>query len=72
MWCLSKWSRNKIGRLVKDPYLPLFKKSLDDPLIINNKGKVNFFISQFYPPFLEVDLLDIPNNTSMLLWFTIP
>ena len=45
MWRLSKWSRNKAKRPVKDPYLPLFKKSLDDPLIINNKGKANFLIN---------------------------
>ena len=66
MWRLSKWSRNKVKRLVEDLYLPLFRKSLDDPLIINNKGKANFFINQFYPPPLEADLLDIFNNTSIL------
>ena len=64
MWCLSKWFRNKAGRLVEDPYLFLLKKSPDDPLIIDNKGKTKLFISQFYPPLLEVDLLDIFNNTS--------
>ena len=72
MWRLSKWFRNKTKRLVEDPYLPLFRKSLDDPLIIDNKGKAKLFISQFYPSFLEVDLLDIFNNTSMLPQFTIP
>ena len=72
MQYLSKWSRNKAKRLVKNPYLPLFKKSLDDLLIINNKGKAKIFISQFYPPFLEVDLLDIFNDTSTLPQFTIP
>ena len=72
MWRLSKWSRNKVGRLVKDPYLPLFRKSPDDPLIIDNKGKANFFISQFYSFSLEVDLLDIPNDTNTLSWFIIP
>ena len=72
MWRLSKWSRNKAKRLVKDPYLLLLRKSLDDPLIIDNKGKANLLISQFYPPPLEVDLLDIPNDTSTLPQFTIP
>ena len=72
MQCLSKQSRNKAKRLVKDFYLSLFRKSLDDPLIINNKDKAKLFISQFYPPFLEVDLLDIFNNTNMLFQFTIP
>ena len=72
MQCLFKWSRNKAKRLVKDPYLPPLKKSPDDPLIIDNKGKANFFISQFYPPSLEADLLDIFNNTSIFPWFTIP
>ena len=72
MQCLSKWSRNKAKRLVKDFYLPLLKKSLDNPLIINNKGKANLFISQFYPLSLEADLLDIFNNTNMLSQFTIP
>ena len=71
MWCLSKQSRNKAGRLVEDFYLFLFRKSLDDPLIIDNKGKAKLFINQFYPPFLEADLLDIFNNTSMLPQFTI-
>ena len=69
---LSKQSRNEVKRLVKDPYLLLLRKSLDNPLIINNKGKAKLFISQFYPPFLEVDLLDIFNNTSILPQFTIP
>ena len=72
MWCLFKWSRNKAKRLVKDPYLPLLRKSPDDPLIIDNKGKAKFLISQFYPPLLEVDLLNILNDTSMLPQFTIP
>ena len=72
MWYLSKWSRNKVKRLVKDSYLPLLRKSLDDPLIINNKGKAKLLISQFYPPLLEVDLLDIFNNTNILPQFTIP
>ena len=72
MWCLFKWSRNKTKRLVKDPYLPLLKKSPDDPLIIDNKGKANLLISQFYPPPLKADLLDIFNNTSTLPQFTIP
>ena len=72
MQCLSKWSRNKAERLVKDFYLPLLRKSLDDPLIIDNKGKAKLFISQFYPLFLEVDLLDIFNNINMLSQFTIP
>ena len=72
MWRLSKWSRNKAKRLVEDPYLPLLRKSLDDPLIINNKGKAKLFISQFYPPLLEADLSDIFNNTSTLPQFTIP
>ena len=72
MWRLSKWSRNKAGRPVKDPYLPPLRKSPDDPLIIDNKGKANLLISQFYPPFLEADLLDIFNDTSMLPQFTIP
>ena len=45
MWRLFKWSRNKAKRLVKDPYLPPLKKSLDDPLITDNKGKVKLFIS---------------------------
>ena len=72
MWRLSKWSRNKAKRLVKDPYLPLLKKSLDNPLIIDNKDKAKFFISQFYPPSLKVDLLDIFNNTSILPQFIIP
>ena len=72
MWRLSKQSRNKAKRLVKNPYLLLLKKSLDDPLIINNKGKANLFISQFYPPSLKVDLLDILNNTNTLPQFTIP
>ena len=66
MWYLSKWFKNKAKRLVEDPYLPLFRKSPDDPLIIDNKGKAKLFISQFYPLFLEVDLLDIFNNTSIL------
>ena len=66
MWRLSKWSRNKARRLVKDPYLPLLRKSLDNPLIIDNKGKAKLLISQFYPFFLEVDLLNIFNNTNML------
>ena len=72
MWCLFKQSRNKARRLVKDLYFPLLRKSPDDPLIIDNKGKANFFINQFYPPLLEVDLLDIFNNTSILPQFTIP
>ena len=72
MWRLSKWSRNKAKKPVKDPYLPLLRKSLDDSLIIDNEGKANLLISQFYPPFLEADLLDIPNNTSTLPQFTIP
>ena len=72
MWCLFKQSRNKAKRLVKDPYFPPLRKSLDDPLIIDNKGKAKLFISQFYPPPLEVDLLDIFNDTSILLQFTIP
>ena len=72
MWRLSKQSRNKAKRLVKDPYLSLFRKSLDDSLIIDNKNKAKLFISQFYPPFLEVDLLDIFNNTNILPQFTIP
>ena len=72
MWRLFKQSRNKAKRLVKDPYLPLFRKSLDDPLIIDNKGKANFFISQFYRPPLEADLLNIFNNTSIFPQFTIP
>ena len=72
MWRLSKWSRNKARRLVEDPHLPLLRKSPDDPLIIDNKGKAKLLISQFYPPLLEVDLLDIPNDTSMLFQFTIP
>ena len=72
MWRLSKWSRNKAGRLVEDPYFPLLRKSLDDPLITDNKGKAKLLISQFYPPPLEVDLLDIFNNTSTLPWFIIP
>ena len=45
MWRLSKWFRNKAKRLVKDLYLPLLKKSLDDPLIIDNKDKANLLIS---------------------------
>ena len=72
MWRLSKWFRNKARRLVKDFYLPLLKKSLDDPLIINNKGKAKFLISQFYLPSPEADLLNIFNNTSILPQFTIP
>ena len=72
MWHLSKWSKNKARRLIKDFYLPLLKKSLDDPLTIDNKGKTNLFISQFYPPLLEVNLLNIPNNTSMFFQFIIP
>ena len=72
MWRLFKWSRNKAKKLVKDPYFFLLKKSLDDPLIIDNKGKTKLFISQFYPPLLEVDLLDIFNNTNILFWFIIP
>ena len=72
MWRLFKWSRNKAKRLVEDPHLPPFRKSLDDPLITDNKGKANLLISQFYPPFLKVDLLDIPNNTSIFYRFTIP
>ena len=71
MWRLFKQSRNKVKRLVKDLYFFLFKKSLDNPLIINNKGKANFFINQFYPPFPEVNLSDIFNNTSILSQFTI-
>ena len=71
MWRLFKWVRNKAKRLVKDPYFFLFRKSLNNPLIINNKGKANFFISQFYPPLLEVDLLDIFKNINILPWFTI-
>ena len=69
---LFKWSKNKAKRLVKDPHLSLLKKSPDDPLIIDNKDKANFFINQFYPPPLEVDLLDIFNNISTLPQFTIP
>ena len=72
IWHLSKWSKNKAKKPVKDPYLPLFKKSPDNPLIINNKGKAKLLISQFYPPLLEADLLDILNDTSMLPQFTIP
>ena len=72
MWCLFKQSRNKAKRLVKDPHLPLLRKSLDNPFIINNKGKAKLLISQFYPPPLEVDLLDIPNNTNIFPQFTIP
>ena len=72
MWRLFKWFKNKVKRLVKDPHLPLFRKSLDDPLIINNKGKASLFISQFYPLLLKVDLLDISNNTSIFPRFTIP
>ena len=72
MWRLSKWFRNKAKRLVEDFYLLLLRKSLDDPFIINNKGKAKFFISQFYPPLLKVDLLDIFNDTNMLFQFTIP
>ena len=72
MWYLSKQFRNKAKKLIKDSYLPLLRKSLNNPLIINNKGKANLFISQFYPPLLEVDLLDIFNNTSILFQFTIP
>ena len=45
MWYLSKWSRNKAKRLVEDPYLLLLKKSPDDPLIIDNKGKAKLLIS---------------------------
>ena len=45
MWHLFKWFKNKVKRLVKDPYLLLFKKSLNDPLIINNKSKAKLFIS---------------------------
>ena len=66
MWRLSKWSRNKAKRLVKDPYFPLLRKSPNDPLIIDNKGKAKLFISQFYPPLLEADLLNIFNNISIL------
>ena len=69
---LFKQSRNKTKRLIKDPYLLLLKKSPNNPLIIDNKGKAKFFISQFYPPLLEADLLDIFNNTSILSQFTIP
>ena len=72
MWRLSKWSRNKAGRPVKDPHLPPLRKSPDDPLIIDNEGKANLLISQFYPPPPEADLSDIPNNTSTLPRFTIP
>ena len=72
MWCLSKWSRNKAKRPVKDPYLPPLRKSLDDPLITDNKGKAKLLINQFYPSFLEVDLLDIFNDTNILPQFTIP
>ena len=72
MWYLSKQSRNKARRPVKDPYFYLFRKSLNNPLIIDNKGKAKLFISQFYLSFLEVDLLDIFNDTSMFPQFTIP
>ena len=72
MWHLSKQSRNEARRLVKDPHLPLFRKSLNNPFITDNKGKANLFISQFYPLFLEIDLLDIFNNTNILPQFTIP
>ena len=72
MWRLSKQFKNKVKRLVEDPYLPLLKKSLDDPLIIDNKGKTKLFISQFYPPPLKADLLNIFNNTSIFPQFTIP
>ena len=72
MWRLSKQFRNKAKRLIKDPHLFLLKKSPDDPLIINNKGKANLLISQFYPPLLEADLSDILNNTNTLSQFTIP
>ena len=72
MWRLFKWSRNKVRRLVEDPHLPLFRKSPDDPLITDNEGKANLFISQFYPPPLEVDLLDIFNDTSIFPQFTTP
>ena len=72
MWRLFKWSKNKAKRLVKNPYLPLLRKSLDDPLIIDNKGKANLLISQFYPPPPKADLSDIPNNTNTLPQFTIP
>ena len=69
---LSKQSKNKARRLVKDPYFFLFKKSLNDPLIIDNKGKAKLLISQFYPPLLEADLSDIFNDTSIFSQFTIP
>ena len=72
MWHLSKQSKNKAKRLVKNPYLPLLRKSPDDPLIIDNKGKAKLLISQFYPPPLKVDLLDIFNNTNIFPQFTIP
>ena len=72
MWHLSKQSKNKVKRLLEDSYLFLLKKSLDNPLIIDNKDKAKFLISQFYPPLLEVDLLDISNNTNILPQFTIP
>ena len=72
MQYLSKWSKNKAKRLIKDFYLPLLKKSPNNPLIVNNKGKTNLFISQFYPPPLKVDLLNILNNTNILPQFTIP
>ena len=72
MWHLSKQSKNKAERLVKNPYLPPLKKNPDNPLIIDNKGKANLFISQFYPSFPKADLLDILNDTNTLPQFTIP
>src|SRR5271170_6358696 len=56
----------------EDPHLPALRKSLDDPFVTDNEGKANLLISQFYPPPPEVDLLDIPHDTSTLPRFTIP
>ena len=72
MQCLFKWSRNKAKRLVEDPHLPLLRKSPDDPLITDNKGKAKLLINQFYPSPLKVDLLDIFNDTNILPQFIIP
>ena len=42
------------------------------PTLNLNKSKAKLFINQFYPPPLEVDLLNIFNNTSILSQFIIP
>ena len=63
---MSKWSQNRAGQPVNDPHLPPLRKSPEDPLVTDNKGKADLLISQFYPLPPEADLSNIPCDTSML------